>query len=154
MLSMFAVAFVSSVESALSARCANGQACSVKELCETLELNEAEVGGAVRCLVHLLPEYETKKGSGITLRGTERQPRPTEFAEGFVDSVRDALESLASADRGVTRKQIAEAIGQPGSDTELNISKAYKAGHLEGWSVKKGPSGGFVRATETEAAAA
>lgn len=153
MLSMFNSEFVSSVEDVLADRCANGQACSVKELCEALELDEKDVGGAVRCLVHNLSDYETKKGSGITLRGAERQPRPTEFAEGFVDSIRSALESLATAGRGVTRKAIAEAIGQPGSDTELNISKAYKAGHLEGWTVRKGPSGGFVRETETATAA-
>lgn len=141
---IFTVDFVSSVESILSSRCVAGNSMPVKELCDLLEVPDDEMAGAVRCLVRTLPEYELRKGVGVIRKG-ETAHKPAEFPPGFVDSVRNALAILSGEKEGVTRKTLAEAIGQPGSTTEAAITRAYNEGHLPGYKSKKGIKGGFVK---------
>lgn len=159
--------FVAAVEVVLSEKCVNGETVSRKELCFLLDLATDEtltsaLENAIGGLVSLgaLEGYEVRGGryGGIGKIGDKRPvptkvkgerktriAKPKTFPEGFVEAVNTHLDQLATDDTAVTRRQVAEAMGTPGSQTEIMISKVYNEGLIEGFVTKIGPQGGFVR---------
>lgn len=159
----FSESFCASVTSALEKLAPLGKAASAQDVCDYLGLEKeykALVGMAV-CKGGC-PGYTIAKGRGIfrednpegklTRAGTatkEATPKEAKEAKGideaFVASLAHVLGNMATGSSAVSRRLVAHNMGRPGSDTELLISAALKAGALPGWASKPGRGGGIYR---------
>jgi hypothetical protein len=134
---------------------------------------EAVVGALVG--LNVITGFEGRKGpgGGIGKAGEKRvsatpkdangkkTTRAVEFPEGFLAKLVETVETLCigteagsiKAEGGdlvtigcsVPRRDIAKAMGLPGSDTEVLISNALNSGNLPGFASKRGVGGGICR---------
>lgn len=138
-------------------------------------LVESVVGSLVGLEIIQGFEARKGPGGGIGKVGEKRSAGPkdpskkaaknVEFPEGFIDLLSTTIEGLCTGNEpgtvkvgpkgtevtlhtigcSVPRRDIAKAMGQPGSDTEALISAALAAGHLPGFTAKRGVGGGIIR---------
>lgn len=131
---------------------------------------EAVVGAMIT--LDVIQGFGTRKGpqGGIGRLGEKRSPskdsdkktsKNVEFPDGFLDNLVTTVNSvcigsvagtlklgetiLATVGTTVPRRDIAKAMGLPGSDTEVLISAALASGKLPGFASKRGANGGIVR---------
>lgn len=165
--------FVDQVRNVLSERCVDGAAVTRSQLCQILGIpvpsdkdKRMVLENTVGSLITLgaVEGYEMRHGRFGGIGKTGERPAKTEkgkrsktvnpsrvsFPEGFIEAAQSKLDELSADGSSVTRRKLAEAMGQPGSDTENLISKAFKAGYFEGYTTKIGANGGFMRVGAVE----
>lgn len=159
---MFDSNFVARVHSVLVERCVDGIAVPREQICEAVGL-PASAAPVISMMLKdgLLPGFEGRVGprGGVGKIGELPPKKPKvkserksfTFPEGFLEKLSEVVKTLceeAGVDeegnpRCVTRDQIAKALGEPGSRTEMLVSNALKAGHLRGFDSRPGPKGGI-----------
>lgn len=179
---VFDSGFIGTVTDTLNTKCVEGETLTRAALCHELGLTEplAEdaskeakahnmaVEAVVGALITLdvIEGFETRKGpgGGIGKVGERRSPgakepgkkgnRVVEFPEGFIDNLSTTLDTLCVDGKCVPRRDVAAAMGMPGSDTEALISAALVPGGLvAGFETRRGVGGGIRRSTVVPVAA-
>lgn len=126
---------------------------------------EAVVGSLIT--LDVIDGFETRKGpgGGIGKVGERRAPaakepgkkgnRVVEFPEGFIANLSSTLDTLCVDGKCIPRRDVAAAMGKPGSDTEALISAALTAGGpVAGFETRRGVGGGIRRSVAGEPAPA
>lgn len=100
-----------------------------KALCQKMELEECDGDIFSKMLrLDLLPEFESRGRNGIGRKNVEK-PKPSAKFGGqeFADKMRETLQqNVKTKQHSMTRRQLAEAMGMPGGETEAAISAVFK----------------------------
>jgi hypothetical protein len=166
---------VQKVAETLNNRCIEGQRLTRAELCAELglieplsssstkekKLHNLTVEAAVGSLLTLgiIPGFDAKKGpgGGIGIKGSTIIPadkkkkniKRVDYPEGFLDNVKNALNTLCIGSVKIPRKSIINAIKLPDNVDMImavNLLSAAKAGGLlPGFGSSPGVGGGFYR---------
>lgn len=150
---IFAPSFITIVQDLLDQKCVSGAAVTRSDLCRYLDLSVPDSGdpkknehlalvldGVVGSLITLdvIPGFESRKGpgGGIGRVGEKRAPVAKEkevstvkeatYPEGFLSRLESTLNTMCVDAKCFRRKDIAQQMGMPGSDTEALISSAIK----------------------------
>lgn len=157
---IFSVDFVSTVTAKLDEVCVNGRRITRGNLLRALDVEaddkhrpglEATLGTAVS--LGVFPGYDNAPGleGGIGKVGVKapkaakQGPKPVTFADGFIDNLTETLNKVLVGNAAMPRRDIAAAMGVPGSDTELLISAALRQGRLPNFESTPGAKGGVRR---------
>lgn len=174
---------VSKVVETLNSKCVDGRRLTRAELCHELGLTEAlpenttkdkkshnlAVEAVIGSLINLgiVEGFATKKGPGGGIgrigddsNGDKKvknaQQKRVEYPAGFLDNLRDVLNTLCVGDTRVGRKAIVKAMTLSEeidvTDAMNLLSSAKRDGHLPGYDSARGVGGGFYRvlaSTET-----
>lgn len=111
-----------------------------KALCQKMEMAECDGDIFSKMLrLDLLPEFESRGGNGIGRKNVEK-PKPSakfggqEFADKVIETLKEHIKTRQHA---MTRRQLAEAMGIPGGDTETAISAVFKDKLIVGYKLAR-----------------
>lgn len=157
---IFSGDFVTAVAAKLDEVCVNGVRITRGNLLRALDVEvddkhrpavEAVLGTAVS--LGVFPGYDNAPGldGGVGKMGVKapkaakQGPKPVTFQDGFIDNLIVTLNKVLIGNTAMPRRDIAAAMGSPGSDTELLISAALRQGMLPDFESIPGAKGGVRR---------
>jgi len=157
---IFSSDFVTAVTTKLDEVCVDGARITRGNLLRSLDVEvddkhrpavEAVLGTAVS--LGVFPGYDNAPGldGGVGKVGVKapkaakQGPKPVTFQDGFIDNLVSTLNKVLVGSTAMPRRDIAAAMGSPGSDTEQLISAALRQGMLPDFESIPGAKGGVRR---------
>jgi len=153
--------FLDKIKTFLAEKCDDGSCVTRKQLCEALDIDSA-LDGTIGSIIKLgyVDGFRIWMGPNGGIGRTDlRPPKKKRSTTAYTPKVTDEfkallrieLDKLCVAGVYVSRKEVAEAMGDPGTKAENLISAAIKMDEFADFATKHGKGGGVYRVVHSTA---